>query len=271
MKREAFRGEEKYLYEILGIDSKASENEIRKAYRSLALKYHPDRNGDKTGAEATKLEESFKKINTAHEILSDPRKRSIYDLHGMEGLQELSQREGSHDPLAEMFGLSGDHKTPQHVIKLKVTLQEMYTGITRSVEVKTQRICHDCRGQGHHGQTDQLPQCQPCQGRGWIQEMRPMGPFMQVHRRACEPCHGRGRMIPPNQLCQTCEGKHLISHLMTREIQIEPQSAYGQPIVIPDAGDHLPEREIGDLLIVPFPDQQDPSPFEFRGGHLVYR
>ena len=134
-------------YELLGVDKKATYDEIRKAFRKLALKNHPDRGGDK---------EKFQELNAAYEVLSDKEKRDIYDKYGEDGLKDGGPPGGGMDDiLGQMFGMGGRRGQPSGPKKgkpvmhpMKLTLEEIYSGKQTKIAVNRERICAKCDGKG---------------------------------------------------------------------------------------------------------------------------
>jgi len=164
------------FYDLLGVDKKATMDEIKKAFRKLALKNHPDRGGDK---------EKFQELQGAYEVLSDKEKRDVYDQYGEEGLKEGGGRGGGgmDDILGQMFGMGGrgqrdagpkKMKPMQH--PLKVTLEEIYNGKKTKIAVNRERICQPCGGKG--GKEGAVQKCGPCRGRGMVTKMQQLGPGM---------------------------------------------------------------------------------------------
>lgn len=164
------------FYELMGVDKNASMDEIKKAFRKLALKNHPDRGGDK---------ETFQELQNAYEILSDKEKRDVYDKYGEEGLKEGGGggHGGMDDILGQMFGMGGrgrqeagpkKMKPVQH--PLKVTLEEIYSGKQTKIAVNRERICAKCEGKG--GKEGAVQKCGTCKGRGMVTRMQMLGPGM---------------------------------------------------------------------------------------------
>lgn len=137
----------KGYYDLLGVDQKATFDEIKKSFRKLALKHHPDRGGDV---------KKFQELQTAYEVLTDKEKRDVYDKYGVDGLKEGggAQAHGMDDILSQMFGMGGGQrqqgpkkmKPVQHA--LKVTLEEIYCGKSTKIAVNRERICGKCDGKG---------------------------------------------------------------------------------------------------------------------------
>lgn len=150
------------LYEILGVSKKATTEEIKKAFKKLALQNHPDKGGDP---------EKFKEINKAHSILADQEKRDIYDQYGEEGLENGGGGGPDiNDLLGGMFGMggrgkpSGPKKAKPVLHPVKATLADLYNGKTQKVAVSRDRICSKCDGKG--GKSGAVVSCNTCKGRG---------------------------------------------------------------------------------------------------------
>lgn len=150
------------FYELLGVSKTAGTDEIKKAFRKLALKMHPDKGGDMA---------KFQELNMAHEVLSDPEKRKIYDTYGEEGLKEGG---GGGPDLSDLLGgffggggrgkPSGPRKGKSVLHPVKATLADLYNGKTSKVVVNRERICSKCSGAG--GKAGAVTSCGTCKGRG---------------------------------------------------------------------------------------------------------
>lgn len=176
----------KKFYELLGVDKEATFDQIKKAYRKLAIKHHPDKGGDP---------EKFKEITNAYETLSDREKRDLYDKYGEEGVKNGGGMRGA-DIFSQMFGGGAREdrgpkkgKSVQHHIK--VTLEEIYKGKTTKIAVNRDRICADCEGRG--GKDGANSTCQGCKGRGMRTQMTMLGPGMYSQSTGpCSDCGGSG-------------------------------------------------------------------------------
>lgn len=214
-------------YEILGVQKNASVDEIKKVYRRLALKYHPDRNpGD---AEA---ERKFKEAAEAYDVLSDPVKRERYDHYGRAGLKGAYQPHGFADvgdifsAFSDVFsgsifgdlfgGASGmGHRGPRHGASLRceimLTLEECSAGVSKTVKLKRQELCETCGGSGAATGTHPKP-CPTCGGAGAVQQLQG---FFSI-RRTCPACNGEGTVI--EKPCGACGGSGRA--YKTREISV---------------------------------------------------
>jgi DnaJ family protein A protein 2 len=159
-------------YDLLGVDKKANENEIKKAFRKLAMKLHPDKGGD---------ENKFKEVSLAYEVLSDPKKRDLYDKYGEDGLKEGGAHQAG-DIFSQMFGggmrgPQGPRKVKAKTVQIEVQLADLYNGKEVSFEVNRQRLCAKCDGIGGSDKTA-VQNCTACKGRGVRVMMQQLGPGM---------------------------------------------------------------------------------------------
>lgn len=170
------------LYDLLGVKPDVTPEQLKKAYRKLALKYHPDKNPE--GGE------KFKEISFAYEVLSDDNKKAIYDRGGEQALKEGGGGP-SHDPfdIFQMFfgggGGGRHHQRPRgkdKIHKLQVTLENLYNGQERQLAINRDRVCTACNGRGCKAGCEMT--CRDCKGRGIIIQMHQIGPGMvqQVQR-----------------------------------------------------------------------------------------
>ncbi len=201
-------------YGILGIDRSATDQEIKKAYRKLAMKFHPDRNPDNEDAA-----ESFREVSVAYEVLSDPDKRRMVDA-GRDPLDETQGTAGYGDMFANMFGgdifdsfFGGGARTRgpmprvrrgnDALIKLAISLGEAYTGVQEVVEVDTAVLCTDCGGSGSESGAAPVT-CPDCNGAGEIQQVQRSFLGNVLTSRPCGRCGGTGEII--EDPCKRCGG-----------------------------------------------------------------
>lgn len=223
----------KDYYEILGVAKDASESDIKKAYRKLALKYHPDRNPNDATAE-----EKFKELGEAYEILSNEEKRAAYDRYGHSAFENGGMGGGGGggfsgaDPMdifAQMFGGMGgfaeafgggraqrrSNKRPGSDLRydLDITLEEAAAGCTKQLEIERLVSCKTCNGSGSKNGGNSFKTCPTCQGRGVITQQS--GFFVQ--QSTCPACHGSGEII--SDPCSSCRGEGRVredSHITMR-------------------------------------------------------
>jgi molecular chaperone DnaJ len=220
----------KDYYELLGVDRNATQEDIKKAYRRLALKYHPDRNpGDK------EAEQKFKEISEAYDVLSDPEKRANYDRFGHEGLRGFATRDfqtASVDDIFEMFsdifggdlfgdffGMTGRRRRtgPARGASLRaqvaIPFEEAARGTKRQLEVRRREPCPDCRGSGAAPGT--APErCAACGGSGVVLQARG---FFSLQT-TCGRCGGSGRVV--RVPCRQCDGSGAVVRRRTVEVRI---------------------------------------------------
>ncbi len=250
-------------YEVLGVDKNASVDDIKKAYRRLAKKYHPDLNpDDREGAEA-----KFKEASEAYEILSDPEKRSRYDQFGHAGVDpNMSAGYGSGgfggfddfdlgDIFGSFFGGGGNSRrnanSPQRgrdvQMNIDLTFEEACFGTKKDVTVSHMEQCHTCHGSGAAPGT-QPTRCTHCGGTGQVSSMQrtPFGNMQSV--RTCEVCRGKGTII--NDPCKNCRGEGILRNSKKISVNVPGGIDSGQTLNVRGEGDVGKNGgPAGDLLI----------------------
>jgi molecular chaperone DnaJ len=253
-------------YEVLEIDKNADEATIKRAYRSLAMKYHPDKNpGDAQAAE------KMKEINEAYAVLSDKKKRRLYDTYGHAGLEGYTAedifRGVDFASLFREFGL-GDlgfggsifdsffgrgtrrrerRKAADLRYDLEVTLEDVALGVEKKINLPRREVCPACRGTG--AKEGGLIQCQSCHGSGQkILEQR-SGYFISRQITTCSSCKGKGKII--TDPCEQCGGQGILEKVRQISVQIPKGADTGYSIRIEGEGEQGDEMtEPGDLYIV---------------------
>lgn len=244
-------------YEVLGLPRNASSEEIKRAYRRLARQYHPDVNpGDKDA------EEKFKEINEAYEVLSDAKKRSLYDTYGHAGVSGSYEGPGFgfdgfglSDIFDAFFGFSPRSGTstrsaePGEDIRfdIELTLEEVATGVEKKIQISRLERCEKCRGNGAQSESD-YSICPSCNGTGQIRRSQRtiLGSFQSIT--TCSQCGGEGRVV--NKPCPACNGRGRIRATHERQIRIPAGIDNGARVRIRGEG-HAGERgaPYGDLYI----------------------
>lgn len=260
-------------YEILGISCNASEDEIKKAYRQMALKYHPDRNPDDKGAE-----EQFKEAAEAYEILRDPNKREIYDTYGYDGLKSTGFQgfrgfddifSSFGDIFEDFFGFSprssrrGARSGADLRYDLKITLDDAASGKEMEIEIVKRGRCEACDGTG--AQPGSEPQvCPQCHGRGQVS--RSQG-FFSIST-TCSYCRGEGRVI--TNPCKTCGGAGVVKIRKKVSLQIPPGVDTGSRLRLRGEGE-AGERggPAGDLYVIIYVEPHEF--FKREGDDIIWR
>ncbi|QPG76165.1 hypothetical protein FOA43_003551 [Brettanomyces nanus] len=256
------------LYDTLGVSPDATPSQLKKAYRKLALKFHPDKNSSPEAAE------KFKDITSAYEVLSDERKRQIYDQVGEEGLSGggmggMGGMDGS-DIFSQFFGFGGQRE-PQGPKKgkdikhtISCTLQELYKGRTAKLALNRTVLCKSCDGKGGKN----VKRCSTCNGTGMKFVTRQMGPMIQRFQTTCDVCNGEGDIIPSKDRCQVCRGKKVNNERKILEVHINPGMKAGEKVVFHGESDQYPDTIPGDVIFVV--DQKPDDKFTRKNDDLYY-
>ena len=270
-------------YQLLGVSRGADTDEIKKAYRQLALQYHPDRNQGSKEAE-----EKFKEVTRAYEVLRDPEKRALYERYGEQGVKgrpgaagfefgdaiEVFMRDfGGFSGLEEMFGMRGQRaqrsasRRGQTVrIRLALTLGEVAKGVTKTVRVALLDNCAQCDGTGAEPGTAPTT-CRVCEGSGEERHVQRsvFGQFVSVQ--PCRTCQGEGRII--EKPCQTCSGEGRVRAEQEIELEVPAGVTSENFLTLRGRGSMGPRGGPRGDLVVLLEIQEDPR-FTREGSDLVH-
>eukprot|EP00118_Oscarella_pearsei_P024975 m.307238 g.307238 ORF g.307238 m.307238 type:complete len:396 (+) comp42049_c0_seq1:68-1255(+) len=256
------------FYDILGVSTTANDSELKKSYRKLALKYHPDKNPDPDASE------KFKGISLAYEVLSDKSKREIYDRGGEEALKEGGSGGfpfTSPMDIFDMFFGGGsrgprDNRTKSVVHQLTATLEDFYNGKSRKLANTKNVICSDCGGVG--GKEGSVSKCTGCSGSGVQVRYRQLGiGLVQQMQTKCSDCGGSGELIDEKDRCQTCKGKKVVRERKILEVVIEKGMTDEQKIIFSGESDQVPGKETGDVVFAL--DEAEHPRFKRNGMDLL--
>jgi DnaJ-class molecular chaperone len=246
-------------YDILGIEKNASEEEIKKAYRKMAVKWHPDKNPNNK----IEAEEKFKIISEAFTVLSDPSKKEVYDKYGKDGLKQHENGMGgmggqSPEDIFSMFfgggnpfGHDFNRNHPQEVkskakiVEIPLNLKEIYFGTKKKITLKLDRHCNNCNGDGGHNKNI----CNECNGNGVKIFNRMIGPNMiQRFTENCKKCEGSKYTF--EKKCEKCNGKKVKSIEEQFIITIDHGVENDDTIIYENKGNQYPNELIGDIIFI---------------------
>lgn len=274
-------------YEILGVAKNADAATIKKAYRKIAMKYHPDRNPDDKSAE-----DKFKEAAEAYEVLSDEDKRARYDRFGHAGVDGQSGGFGGRggmtmDDIFSQFGdIFGDagspfesffgggartqrrrgHKGSNLRIKVKLTLEEMATGVSKKIKVKKQVTCGTCDGSGAKDSSS-VKTCGTCNGSGYVRQVKNTFLGQMQTTTTCPTCGGNGQTIAAS--CSTCRGSGTVAGEETITVDIPAGVEAGMQLSMRGKGNAGSQGgQAGDMLITI--EEKSHSDFIRDGHNVIY-
>ena len=247
-------------YEVLGVQKSASADEIKKAYKKMAIKYHPDRQSGKSDEEKKEAEEKFKEAAEAYSVLSDEKKRQQYDQFGFDGPNMGGGFGGGfggfdmNDILNSVFGSGFDfgggsfsdffgggrggrrsnvHRGADLRLKVRLSLQEVATGVTKKFKVRKDVKCSHCNGTGAEGSA--VPEtCKTCHGSGYVLRSQQSLFGMMQTQSPCPECQGEGTVI--KNKCNYCHGTGVVKGEEVIEVEIPAGVQDGMVVTIPNKG-----------------------------------
>ncbi len=269
-------------YEVLGVTKSSSAEEIKKAYRKMAVKYHPDKNPDDKEAE-----EKFKEAAEAYEVLSNPEKKQRYDQFGHAGMGGQGGFGGGGMNMEDIFSNFGDifgddspfgsffsggsrgtrrRKGTDLRIKLKLNLEEIANGVEKKIKVKRHVSCKSCSGNGSKNGTD-LKSCGTCNGTGQVRRVQNTMLGQMVTSSPCPTCAGEGKQI--GSKCDVCFGEGRVLEEEVLPIKIPAGVSDGMQLSMTGKGNFPPRGGVsGDLLIVI--EEEEDKELKRDGNNVIY-
>lgn len=272
-------------YEVLGVDKNASEEDIKKAYRKIAIKYHPDRNPGSKEAE-----EKFKEAAEAYDVLHDPQKRQQYDQFGFDGpMGGFGGFNGGGFSMDDIFSMFGDvfggrggfsgfsgfggggrqpaqHRGSDLRLKVRLSLQEVATGVTKKFKVRKDVTCSHCHGSGAEDGSG-TETCPTCHGSGVVTRTTQSLFGMMQTQSVCPTCQGEGKII--KNKCHECHGTGIVKGDEVVEIKIPAGVAEGMVVNVPGKGNAAIHNGIPGNIQV-FIEEEPNSTFVRDGSNLIY-
>ncbi len=277
-------------YEVLGVDRSTSDDAIKKAYRKLALQFHPDRNPDDTAAE-----ESFKEAAEAYEVLSDNDKRARYDRFGHQGVSNdfgsggfqwdnFTHASDFEDILGSVFGggggifgdlfggggrgrrRSGPQRGADLQVKLPLTLEDIAKGVKKTIRLKRLEACETCRGTGAEG-GNASKTCPGCRGTGEVRQVSQSFFGSVVNVTTCSTCRGEGTVI--DKPCKSCQGEGREQKTVTVTVDIPAGASNGNYMTLRGQGNLGPRGgPTGDVIVLI--EEQEHENFDRVDDDVIY-
>lgn len=251
----------KDYYKILGVDKNVTDNELKKVFRKLALKYHPDKYTGKSEKEKKEAEDKFKEIAEAYNVLSDKDKRKKYDQFGDENADFDSNfshfggmnindifrhfaRQAGFDPFNDEANFKYEKRRGKDInLHITVTLEEIYNQSLKKFTYDRYEPCKDCHGSGL-GKNGSVSTCSTCHGNGYVTQTTRNSFATMMQTIVCPTCHGTGEQIV--NPCSTCHGSGLVRKSVTKTINI-PMGCFDGAIMPMVGGGNYCERANGDI------------------------
>ena len=282
--------EKRDYYEVLGVSKNATKDELKKAYRKLAIQYHPDRQQGKSDAEKKEAEEKFKEAAEAYDVLSDDTKRQRYDQFGHAGVGGASG--GGFSDVNDIFSHFGDifgdffggggfssgfggfgggrggavRKGSNLRVRVKLNLSEIVSGVEKKIKIKKKVTCTACNGSGAATSND-MQTCPDCKGSGYVVRVV-NGIFGRMQQQSpCPRCGGEGKII--THKCPHCNGEGVVDAEETVTVKIPAGVADGMQLNVQGKGNAPRHGGINGDLLVLIAEEEHPE-FERDGSDLIY-
>lgn len=286
-------------YEVLGVAKNATKQEIKSAYKKMAIKYHPDRQGDKSEAEKKDAEAKFKEAAEAYDVLHDPQKRQRYDQFGFAGVSGAAGGGYQNMSMDDIFSQFGDifsdlfgggasfgggfggfggfggtrgqrkaqHRGGDLRLKVRLTLKECATGVTKKFKVRKKVTCNHCHGSGTENGSGDTQTCSTCNGSGYVlRSQRSVFGMMQTQS-VCPDCQGEGTII--KNRCHLCGGSGVVTGDEVVEVKIPAGVQDGMVLTVPAKGDAAIHNGVpGDIQV--FIEVEQDKDFIRQGNDLIY-
>lgn len=281
-------------YEVLGVDKKATADQIKKAYKKLAIKYHPDRQGDKSEAEKKEAEEKFKEAAEAYSVLHDEQKRQQYDQFGFDGpggfggfggsgfgggsfsmddiFRMFGDVFGGHSGFGGFSGFGGGSRGPQQFrgsdlrLNIRMSLKEIASGATKKFKVRKDVKCPHCQGSGAADNSG-VETCQTCHGSGSVVRSKQTMFGMMQTQSVCPTCNGTGQTI--KNKCTYCHGEGIVKGEEVVEVNIPAGVQEGMVLTVSGKGNAGKLNGIAGDIQVFIKEEQDDT-FVRDGNNLIY-
>lgn len=271
-------------YDVLGVSKDASSEELKKAYRKMAIKYHPDKNPDDKASE-----EKFKEAAEAYEVLSDPKKKSRYDQYGHAGLGGASGMGGQNMSMDDIFSHFGDifggafgggfggfggqtsgrrrvNRGSNLRVKVNLSLKEIADGVEKKIKLNKYVPCEACSGSGAESGSGQST-CQRCHGRGQITQVTNTFLGQMQTSSTCPDCNGEGKVIRNH--CKVCYGNGIVKGEEVVNFKIPAGVAEGMQLSVSGKGNAAARGGIpGDLLVLI--EEENHGELTRDGNNLLY-
>jgi molecular chaperone DnaJ len=295
--------EKRDYYEVLGVKKTASDAEIKAAYKKMAIKYHPDRQGDKSEAEKKEAEAKFKEAAEAYDVLHDPQKRQRYDQFGFAGVSGAGGANYQNISMDDIFSQFGDifadlfgggasfgggfggfgsgfggfgggrgQRKPMHKggdlrLKVRLSLKECATGVTKKFKVKKKVTCNHCHGSGTENGSGDTTTCQTCHGTGYVlRQQRSVFGMMQTQS-VCPDCQGEGQII--KNKCHLCGGTGVVTGEEVVEVKIPAGVQDGMVLNVSGKGDAAIRNGVpGDIQV--YIEVEPSKDFVRQDNNLIY-